>query len=201
MSPVSSMGKSNRFVHTQRWHCMTPKMLGNIAISWRWRLVWRGLYSQVRFCWTSNVLIRRPPWNALPSSLSSTWTVPPPKTWMSDAENCPWFLGKRKFSDHVPSSVCCWATWQMSFHETTFGIVLGEVSSSNQSKPRTPQVNVHVPAWDQEDLWINLLDVCPVSDKRWKLHGRGSRSLPASRFEDQSSPPAMLVWASRKRPV
>ncbi len=32
LSPVSSMGKSNGFVHTQRWHCMMPKMLGNIAI-------------------------------------------------------------------------------------------------------------------------------------------------------------------------
>ena len=43
LSPMSSMGKSNGFVHTQHWCCMTPKMLGNIAISWRWRLVWRGL--------------------------------------------------------------------------------------------------------------------------------------------------------------
>ena len=41
--PMSSMGKSNGFVHTHRWHCITPKMLGNITISWRWRLVWRGL--------------------------------------------------------------------------------------------------------------------------------------------------------------
>ncbi len=42
--PMSSIGKSNGFLHTQHWCCMTPKMLGNIAISLRWRLVWRGLY-------------------------------------------------------------------------------------------------------------------------------------------------------------
>ena len=43
LSPMLSMGKSNGFVHTQHWCCMTPKMLGNIAISWCWGLVWRGL--------------------------------------------------------------------------------------------------------------------------------------------------------------
>ena len=41
--PMSSMGNCDGFVHTQHWYCMTPKMLGIIAISWRWRLVWRGL--------------------------------------------------------------------------------------------------------------------------------------------------------------
>ncbi len=52
------MSKSNGFVHTQHWCCMMPKMLGNIAISWRWRLVWRGLDILVNFtfAWGGGIL-------------------------------------------------------------------------------------------------------------------------------------------------
>ncbi len=97
------MGKSNGFVHTQHWCCMMPKMLGNIAISWRWRLVWRGLKTEDYVpCWmivwvvSPFVLVLHPegatvcacavccPW--IPGTCNANWFVSYTRQWWNHRE-------------------------------------------------------------------------------------------------------------------